>query len=442
MPIDLDAILERRGAGPLTAQAVREVHESVAHLAGAETKGPAGRVFQRIVEPDRVLRFRITWERDDGTVEVNRAWRIQQSSALGPYKGGLRFHPTVSEDVLGFLAFEQSLKNALTGIPMGGAKGGADVDPKSMSESEMMRFCHAFMGELARHIGPDEDVPAGDIGVGSREVGFLFGAWKKLTRRHVGVLTGKPLVLDGLPGRDEATGYGLLAFVNAMLSHAGKKLEGMRVAVSGAGNVSLHAAERAAELGARVVSLSDSGGLLAKASDFSADDLRRIKSHKLDQRGRLADLHKQIDGAAFTRGADPWGLECDIALPCATQDELDGDAARALVKSGVRFVAEGANMPTTDDAVRVFREAGVPHAPGKASNAGGVATSGFEMSANAQRLPWSREQTLERLAGVMRHIHEQCVEHGTTNGSVNYFRGANIAAYNRLAEAVTRQGLV
>ncbi len=432
--------VERRDPGqPEFLQSVHEVLDSVWPLLARDPRYAQPGLLERLIEPDRVVQFRVAWVDDGGTTRVNRAWRVQHSSALGPYKGGLRFHPSVNLSVLKFLAFEQTLKNALTTLPMGGGKGGADFDPKDKSDGEVMRFCQALMSELHRHLGPDTDVPAGDIGVGSREIGYMAGMMKKLSNSAACVFTGKGLASGGSLVRPEATGYGLVYFAQEMLARRGLGFEGMRVAVSGSGNVALHAVEKAMQSGALVVSVSDSGGAAWDPGGFNAGKLAGLLEIK-NRRGRVEEFARAFR-LRFEPLARPWRFPADIALPCATQNELDGADARALVASGVRCVAEGANMPSTPEAIRAFQEAGVLFAPGKAANAGGVAVSGLEMSQNAMRLSWTREEVERRLQDIMRGIHATCVRHGEDGGSVDYVRGANMAGFVRVADAMLEQGV-
>ena len=427
--------------GALYRSAIEEVAESICPVIAESEKYRRARVFERLLIPDRVIRFRVEWVNDKGGVEVNFGWRIEHTNVMGPYKGGLRFHPTVTEDTLHFLAFEQCFKNALTGQPIGGGKGGSNFDPKGKSDNEVMRFCQAFMRELYRHIGPNVDVPAGDIGVGGREIGFLYGQYMKITKQRDGVLTGKPMGLGGLLGRTEATGYGTVTFVEQMLKHRSEKLEGKRVAISGAGNVALYAAELAHQKDAVVVSLSDSGGALICDHGFSGDQIKELIDFKENQRGRLKDWSG--DGCEFYREDKPWShVDHDVALPCATQHEVERDDAKVMADRGCLYVAEGANMPCTHGARGVFHERGVSFGPGKAANAGGVATSCFEMSQNASHDAWTKERALSKLNEVMLHIHEQCVEHAPKdNGIVNYGAGADRAGFIKLADAIVAMGV-
>jgi glutamate dehydrogenase (NADP+) len=435
--------LDRRNPHqPEFQQAVEDVARSVfpAYLEREDWR--EARILERLTEPDRVVSFRVTWQTDRGEVRADRAWRVQFNHALGPYKGGLRFHRSVNESVLKFLGFEQVLKNSLTGLPMGGAKGGANFDPRGRSDGEVMRFCQSLMIELHRHIGEDVDVPAGDIGVGTREISYLFGQYTRLENRWAGVLTGKDSDFGGSAIRSEATGYGCVYFCERMLEHHDEGIEGRRVAVSGSGNVALHAAEKAAERGARVLSLSDSDGLLHAADGLDREQIAAVAEHKRDPDARLAGLGDRWKGVRYEKGAKPWSIGCDVAMPCATQNELDADDARALVEGGVRVVCEGANMPTTAEATRVLREEGVLHAPGKAANAGGVAVSGLELSQNAMRMPWSRDAVDDELQGIMADIHARCAEEGERDGRVDYVDGANLAGFRKVADAMLAHGLV
>ena len=423
-------------------QAVEEVFMSLQPFLAKYPRYTADGLLERIVEPERVVMFRVSWVDDGGRVQVNRGYRVQMSSAIGPYKGGLRFHPTVDLGVLKFLAFEQVFKNALTTLPMGGGKGGSDFDPKGKSDAEVMRFCQAFMSELYRHIGADTDVPAGDIGVGGREIGFLFGQYKRLRNEFTSVLTGKGLTWGGSLIRPEATGYGLIYFVQSMLQTKGHDIAGKRVLVSGAGNVAQYACEKAVQVGAKVLTVSDSGGFVRFAdSGMTEAQLAALIELKEVRRERLA-VYAQEQGLSYFAGEKPWGIACDIALPCATQNELDGNDAATLLANGVLCVAEGANMPSTLDAVEAFLNAKILYAPGKASNAGGVATSGLEMSQNHIRLSWTRAEVDKRLFDIMANIHENCVANGTEDGYTNYVSGANIAGFKKVADAMLAQGIV
>ncbi|MBB1077791.1 NADP-specific glutamate dehydrogenase [Rhodoferax sp. 4810] len=435
--------LDQRSPGqPEFLQAVTEVMESLWPFIAANPKYAEDGLLERLVEPERILIFRVCWTDDLGQVQVNRGYRIQHSMAIGPFKGGLRFHPSVNLSILKFLAFEQTLKNALTTLPMGGAKGGANFDPKGKSPGEVMRFCQAFATELFRHVGADTDVPAGDIGVGGREVGFIAGMVKKLSNRSDCVFTGKGLSFGGSLIRPEATGYGTVYFAEEMLKRKGMSFEGMRVSVSGSGNVAQYAVEKAMALDAKVVTVSDSNGTVIDEDGFTPDKLALLMAIKNQQYGRVSDYAAQA-GLRFEAGVRPWQVPVDVALPCATQNELDGADAAMLVKNGVQCVAEGANMPCTLEAVKVFDAAKVLYAPGKASNAGGVATSGLEMSQNAMRLSWSRDEVDARLHSIMRDIHRACVEHGRrADGSVSYVDGANIAGFVKVADAMQAQGVI
>ncbi|MEO9330893.1 NADP-specific glutamate dehydrogenase [Ectopseudomonas guguanensis] len=422
-------------------QAVEEVVRSLWPFLEANPRYREAGILERMVEPERAILFRVPWVDDRGQVQVNRGYRIQMSSAIGPYKGGLRFHPSVNLGVLKFLAFEQVFKNSLTSLPMGGGKGGSDFDPKGKSEGEVMRFCQSFMSELYRHIGADMDVPAGDIGVGGREIGYLFGQYKRLSNQFTSVLTGKGLSYGGSLIRPEATGYGCVYFAEEMLKRIGQGFEDKRVAISGSGNVAQYAAQKVMELGGRVISLSDSDGTLYAEGGLSDEQWLHLMDLKNVRRGRLREMAEHY-GLQFLAGQRPWDLPCDIALPCATQNELDGENARTLLKNGCICVAEGANMPSTLEAVDLFVEAGICYAPGKASNAGGVATSGLEMSQNAMRLHWSAGEVDERLHGIMQNIHQACVHHGEEKGRINYVKGANIAGFVKVADAMLAQGVV
>ena len=423
-------------------QAVEEVFMSLQPFLAKNPQYTKQGLLERIVEPERVVMFRVSWVDDKGQVQVNRGYRVQMNSAIGPYKGGLRFHPTVDLGVLKFLAFEQVFKNALTTLPTGGGKGGSDFDPKGKSDVEVMRFCQAFMSELYRHIGADTDVPAGDIGVGGREIGFLFGQYKKLRNEFTSVLTGKGLTWGGSLIRPEATGYGTVYFAQSMLQTKGDKLEGKRVVISGSGNVAQYACEKAIQLGAKVLTVSDSNGFaLFPDSGMTEAQLAALIELKEVRRERVSVYAKE-QGLQYFENQKPWGVKCDIALPCATQNELDGKDAATLLANGVICVAEGANMPSTLEAVEAFLKAKILYAPGKASNAGGVATSGLEMSQNHIRLSWSREKVDKRLFDIMSNIHENCVANGTENGYTNYVNGANIAGFKKVADAMLAQGIV
>jgi glutamate dehydrogenase (NADP+) len=437
------AYVESRNAGqPEYLQAVTEVMESLWPYIEANPRYAEHALLDRLVEPERVLMFRVSWVDDRGDVQVNRGYRIQHSSAIGPYKGGIRFHPSVNLSILKFLAFEQTFKNALTTLPMGGGKGGSDFDPKGRSPGEVMRFCQAFMSELFRHIGSDTDVPAGDIGVGAREIGFMAGMMKKLSNRADCVFTGKGLSFGGSLIRPEATGYGTVYFAEEMLCHAGGSMDGLRMAVSGSGNVAQYAIEKAMAFGARVVTASDSGGTVIDEEGFTAEKLAILMDVKNRAYGRISDYAKLI-GARFEPGVRPWQVPVALALPCATQNELDENDARTLIANGVKCVAEGANMPSTIEAIRAFEAAGVLYAPGKASNAGGVATSGLEMSQNALRMNWTRDEVDSRLLHIVQGIHAACLQYGRRkDGRLSYVDGANVAGFVKVADAMLAQGVI
>ena len=422
-------------------QAVEEVLRSLWPFLEANPHYLTSGILERMCEPERAVVFRVSWVDDQGKVQVNRGFRVQMNSAIGPYKGGLRFHPSVNLGVLKFLAFEQTFKNSLTSLPMGGGKGGSDFDPKGKSDAEVMRFCQAFMSELYRHIGADVDVPAGDIGVGAREIGFLFGQYKRLSNQFTSVLTGKGPSYGGSLIRPEATGFGCVYFAEQMLKRRGETVEGKRVAISGSGNVAQYAARKVMDLGGKVISLSDSEGTLYCEGGLSEEQWSALLELKNVKRGRISELAARF-GLEFRAGQSPWDLACDIALPCATQNELDAEAARTLLRNGCICVAEGANMPTTLAAVDIFIEAGILFAPGKASNAGGVAVSGLEMSQNAMRLLWTGGEVDSKLHGIMQSIHHACVHYGEENGRINYVKGANIAGFVKVADAMLAQGVV
>ena len=441
---NLFARVQQRDPGqPVFHQAVQEVFSSLEGFLAQHPRYTEQALLERIVEPERIIMFRVPWVDDRGVAQINRGYRVQMSSAIGPYKGGLRFHPQVDLGVLKFLAFEQVFKNALTTLPMGGAKGGSDFDPKGKSDGEVMRFCQSFMSELFRHIGADTDVPAGDIGVGGREIGFLFGQYKRLTNGFTSVLTGKGLAYGGSLIRPEATGYGLIYFTEFMLQTRGQDLGGKRVLISGSGNVAQYAAERAIQRGAKVLTVSDSGGFVRFAdSGMTEAQLQALLELKEVRRERLAVYAKE-QGLEFFPGKRPWSVPADIALPCATQNELDENDAKTLLANGCTCVAEGANMPSTLEATEAFLKAGILYAPGKASNAGGVATSGLEMSQNAIRLSWTLGEVDNRLHGIMAAIHESCQRYGTrADGSINYVQGANVAGFVKVADAMLAQGIV
>lgn len=423
-------------------QAVEEVFSSLNSFLEKNPKYTKQGLLERLVEPERVIIFRVPWVNDKGEVQVNRGYRVQMNSAIGPYKGGLRFHPTVDLGVLKFLAFEQTFKNSLTTLPMGGGKGGSDFDPKGKSDNEVMAFCQSFMTELYRHIGADVDVPAGDIGVGAREVGFLFGQYKRLKNEFTSVLTGKNLEFGGSLIRPEATGYGLVYFAQHMLKTKGESFDGKKVLVSGSGNVAQFAAKKALDNGAKVLTMSDSNGYVLFPEGMSEAQWLALTELKNVRRERISTYAKE-QGLQYVEGQKPWGVACDIALPCATQNELDESAAKELLKNGAMCVAEGANMPSTIGAINAFISAKILYSPGKASNAGGVATSGLEMSQNAMRLSWTSEEVDNRLSGIMESIHNNCLENGAEGGGyVNYVNGANIAGFKKVADAMLAQGIV
>ena len=447
MKAKIDAFMEevktRNGHEPEFIQAVQEVAETVIPYIAKHKIYNGKNILLRMVEPERLISFRVAWVDDTGEIHVNRGYRIQMNSAIGPYKGGLRFHPTVNASILKFLAFEQVFKNSLTTLPMGGGKGGSDFDPKGKSDDEVMRFCHAFMLELNRHVGPNTDVPAGDIGVGAREIGFLFGMYKKIRNEFTGVLTGKGLSWGGSKIRPEATGYGTVYFAQSMLKTKGENFEGKTVVISGSGNVAQFAAQKALVLGAKVVTMSDSGGYIYDKDGIDADKLAFIMDLKNNRRARISEYVDTYGSAEYHKGKTPWGVTCDVALPCATQNELHVEDAKTLLTNGCICVAEGANMPSTTDAVHEFIKAKILFAPGKASNAGGVATSGLEMSQNSLRISWTRKEVDARLKDIMEDIHESCIEYGKDeDGFVDYVKGANIAGFVKVADAMLAQGVV
>lgn len=437
----INLVSSRNPHEPEFLQAVFEVAEAVIPFIEENPQYKTTKILERIVEPERTIIFRVPWTNDRGEVLVNRGYRVEFNSALGPYKGGLRFHPTVNLSVLKFLGFEQIFKNSLTTLPMGGGKGGSDFDPKGKSDREVMAFCQSFMTELSRHIGANTDVPAGDIGVGGREIGFMFGQYKRLRNEFTGVLTGKGANWGGSLIRPEATGYGTVYFAQEMLATKGDNFDGKTVVVSGSGNVAQYAIEKSNQLGARVVTASDSNGFIYDRDGIDEEKLAFLMDLKNVKRGRISEYATKY-GAEYHEGKTPWGIKCDIALPCATQNELQEADAKTLVANGVKAVAEGANMPSTLEATEVFLKAKVLFAPGKASNAGGVATSGLEMSQNSLRLSWSREEVDERLLVIMKSIHTSCVEYGKEGDFVNYVKGANIAGFVKVADAMLDQGLV
>ena len=439
----MDLVKIRNQHEPEFLQAVQEVAETVIPYIMKNDIYYGKNILLRMVEPERTITFRVPWVADDGEIHVNRGYRIQMNSAIGPYKGGLRFHPSVNMSILKFLAFEQVFKNSLTTLPMGGGKGGSDFNPKGKSDDEIMRFCHSFMAELCRHIGPNTDVPAGDIGVGAREIGFLFGMYKKMRNEFTGVLTGKGRSWGGSLIRPEATGYGTVYFAESMLKTQGKDFNRKTVVISGSGNVAQYAAEKVNQLGGKVVTLSDSSGYIHDADGIDADKLAHVMYIKNEKRARISEYVDKYPTATFVKGGIPWSVKGDVALPCATQNELDGEAAKTLISNGCICVAEGANMPSTPEAIHEFHEAKILFAPGKASNAGGVATSGLEMSQNSLRISWTREEVDERLKSIMSDIHDSCIEYGKEDdGYINYVKGANIAGFVKVADAMLAQGVV
>tara|TARA_B100001778_G_C18583940_1_gene628898 strand:- start:418 stop:1785 length:1368 start_codon:yes stop_codon:yes gene_type:complete len=440
----LDLVRQRNGHELEFLQAVEEVAETVIPYIIQNDIYHGKNILLRMVEPERAIMFRVNWVDDDGEIQVNRGYRVQMNSAIGPYKGGLRFHPSVNMSILKFLAFEQVFKNSLTTLPMGGGKGGSDFDPKGKSDNEIMRFCHAFMSELFRHIGPNTDVPAGDIGVGGREIGFLFGMYKKLQNEFTGVLTGKGMTWGGSLIRPEATGYGTVYFAEKMLQTKGDSIKGKTVCISGSGNVAQYAAEKIIQLGGKVITLSDSSGYILDSDGINKEKLAFVMDLKNNKRGRISAYVDTYTNAQFFAHKTPWEQACDVAMPCATQNELSGSAAETLLKNGCICVSEGANMPSTKAAVAVFQKARILFAPGKASNAGGVATSGLEMTQNSLRYNWSREEVDEKLKDIMGNIHDKCIAYGKDEktGYIDYVKGANIAGFVKVADAMLAQGVV
>lgn len=440
----LDLVRQRNGHEPEFLQAVEEVAETVIPYIIQNDIYHGKNILLRMVEPERAIMFRVNWVDDDGEIQVNRGYRVQMNSAIGPYKGGLRFHPSVNMSILKFLAFEQVFKNSLTTLPMGGGKGGSDFDPKGKSDNEIMRFCHAFMSELFRHIGPNTDVPAGDIGVGGREIGFLFGMYKKLQNEFTGVLTGKGMTWGGSLIRPEATGYGTVYFAEKMLQTKGYSIKGKTVCISGSGNVAQYAAEKIIQLGGKVITLSDSSGYILDSDGINKEKLAFVMDLKNNKRGRISAYVDAYTNAQFFAYKTPWEQACDVAMPCATQNELSGSAAETLLKNGCTCVSEGANMPSTKAAVAVFQKARILFAPGKASNAGGVATSGLEMTQNSLRYNWSRDEVDEKLKEIMGNIHDKCIAYGKDEktGYIDYVKGANIAGFVKVADAMLAQGVV
>jgi len=428
---------------PEFMQAVTEVAETVIPFIEKNEAYQGKKLLERMVEPERTIMFRVPWTDDSGEIQVNRGYRVEFNSAIGPYKGGLRFHPSVNLSILKFLGFEQVFKNSLTTLPMGGGKGGSDFNPKGKSDAEVMRFCQSFMSELSRHIGPDTDVPAGDIGVGGREIGYMFGQYKRLRNEFTGVLTGKGRSYGGSLIRPEATGYGNVYFAKNMLATKGETFKGKTVVISGSGNVAQYAAEKAMEFGGKVVTMSDSGGYVYDSEGINKEKLAFVMELKNVKRGRISEYVNKYPSAKYNEGKRPWEVRCDIALPCATQNELNADEAKELIKNGCMCVSEGANMPSTPEAIEVFQEAKILFAPGKASNAGGVATSGLEMSQNSLRLSWTSEEVDEKLHTIMNDIHAACVQYGKDgDGYVDYVKGANVAGFVKVADAMLAQGVV
>lgn len=446
--VDLSQFMEgvkRRNPGQDEfIQAVQEVAQDIYEFTEDKVEYHEAQILRRITEPDRIVSFRVCWEDDNHNIRVQRGWRVQSNNAIGPYKGGLRFHPGVTESVLKFLAFEQTFKNSLTGLPMGGGKGGANFDPKGKTDSEVMRFCQSFMTELYRYIGPETDVPAGDIGVGGREIGYMFGQYKRIIGRWEGALTGKALEYGGSRMRPEATGFGAVYFLCNMLAQKDDAVDGKTAIISGAGNVATHAAQKINQMGGKVITLSDSTGFVHDPDGIDNEKLDWVRYLKNEKGGDLSDYAKEYSGASYHEGKRPWGVECDLALPCATQNELNEDDAKTLIDNGCMAVCEGANMPTTLEGVRVFQDAGILYAPGKAANAGGVAVSGLEMSQNAERVSWNQERLDDMLINLMEGIHEKCLEYGKQDkgAPVNYVKGANIAGFKKVADAMLAFGAI
>ena len=439
----LDKVSQRNQNEPEFIQAVHEVAETIIPFIEKNKKYQNAQLLERMVEPERVIMFRVSWLDDEGNIQINRGYRVQMNSAIGPYKGGLRFHPSVNLSILKFLAFEQTFKNSLTTLPMGGGKGGSDFDPKGKSDNEVMRFCQSFMTELSKHIGYNTDVPAGDIGVGAREVGYMFGQYKRLQNEFTGILTGKGLSYGGSLIRPEATGYGNVYFTQNMLKTKGETLEGKTVVISGSGNVAQYAAQKAIELGAKVVTMSDSAGYVHDEDGIDEEKLQFIMELKNEKRGRIKEYTEEYTNAKFYPDTTPWEVKCDVALPCATQNELKEEDAKKLVDNGCMCVGEGANMPCTPESIEIFREAKILFSPGKASNAGGVATSGLEMTQNSLRYNWTAEEVDNKLHEIMNDIHDKCVEYGKDeDGYVDYVKGANIAGFVKVADAMLAQGVV
>ena len=435
----MSGLVKRNPGQPEFHQAVHEFVDTVMPYVREHREYLEARILERLTEPDRIVSYRVTWQDDAGNIRVNRAWRVQFNNSIGPYKGGLRFHPSVTLSVLKFLGFEQIFKNSLTGLPMGGAKGGANFNPKGKTDSEVMRFCQAMMIELSRHIDEDTDVPAGDIGVGGREISYLFGQYKRLRNRFAGVLTGKAIAFGGSLIRTEATGYGCVYFAENMLNHINDSVKDKKVAISGSGNVAIYAAEKARQLGATVLTLSDSSGFILDPDGIDEEKLAYVKDLKEVRRGRISEYADKFTSASFHEGR-PWRVDCDVALPCATQNEIDSDDAKSLIANNVKIVCEGANMPTELEAMSMLQESGVLFGPAKAANAGGVSVSGLEQSQNAQRISWTREEVDKKLVEIMQGIHKKCIDHGTTEGKTNYVTGANIAGFIKVADAMLAYG--
>lgn len=437
--------VEKRNPGqPEFVQAVREVAEDIFGFIEDKEAYHEYQILRRIAEPDRVVSFRVCWEDDNGNIRVQRGWRVQNNNSIGPYKGGIRFHPSVTESVLKFLAFEQTFKNSLTGLPMGGAKGGSNFNPRGKSDHEVMRFCQSFMTELYRHVGDDVDIPAGDIGVGAREIGYMFGQYKRITNTFSGVLTGKGMEFGGSLIRKEATGYGAIYFMENMLKHVGDSIEGKTCVISGSGNVAIYAGEKIVQLGGKLLTLSDSGGFIHDPDGINQEKIDWVKDLKTVRRGRISEYVDEFKGATYHEGERPWGIPCDLAAPCATQNELNGEDAKNLIKNGCIAVSEGANMPTDLDGVHAFKAAKILFAPGKAANAGGVAVSGLEMSQNSARISWSEAELRKLLQETMQGIHDRCVQYGGTADSkhIDYVKGANIAGFKKVADAMLAFGVV
>ena len=440
----VDGVDKRNPGQPEFIQAVKEVAASVLDYIKDHPKYHENQILERMAEPDRVVSFRVCWYDDEGQVRVNRGYRIQNNNAIGPYKGGIRFHPSVNQGILKFLAFEQTFKNALTGLPMGGGKGGSNFNPKGKSQAEIMRFCQSFMTELYRHVGEDTDVPAGDIGVGGREIGYMFGQYKRITNRYVGVLTGKGMEYGGSPIRTEATGYGAVYFLQDMLKHVGQDPEGKIAIVSGSGNVAQHAVEKLIQLGAKPVTMSDSSGFIYDKDGITQEKLNFVKELKNVRRGRIEEYAAKFGAEFHGNEARPWSVPGQLAVPCATQNEINADDARTMLGNGIIAVSEGANMPTELEAVHLFQEARIMFAPGKAANAGGVGVSGLEMSQNSARITWKEEELQKLLRDIMQSIHDRCVKYGSNGNDkyVDYVKGANIGGFVKVADAMIAQGVV